>query len=269
MWPGGENAAVFGPFINRNHMGTWLILAVPLVAGYAIGRAAKRGSGRAIAGALDTTMVWLIGSVTVMAMAAIISLSRSTALGLCAAAAFGAAVALRRSPAGAGWVATGAAAAVALVLWVPATARLVERFEKPEFTQRWARPQIWHETRPIVRDFARTGTGLGGFRTAMLVYQQSDRTFFFNQAHDQYLQYAAEGGALLLVPLACAAIAFMLTAGSRLVRDSSPMFWIRLGALSGIVGTLVQSIWETGLRLPANALLFAVAAAIAASDHRS
>ena len=40
------------------------------------------------------------------------------------------------------------------------------------------------------------------------------------------------------------------------------MVWIRIGAAAGIVGVLVQSIWETGLRLPANGLLFAVLCAI-------
>jgi hypothetical protein len=41
------------------------------------------------------------------------------------------------------------------------------------------------------------------------------------------------------------------------------MFWIRLGALAAIAGVLVQSIWETGLRMPANAMLLAVLAALA------
>ena len=33
--------------------------------------------------------------------------------------------------------------------------------------------------------------------------------------------------------------------------------------LAGVIGVAVQSVWETGLRMPANALLFAVVAAIA------
>ena len=49
------------------------------------------------------------------------------------------------------------------------------------------------ETLPIIRDFPLTGTGAGTFPTAMLVYQQSDRRLFFNQAHNHYLQFAAEG----------------------------------------------------------------------------
>jgi hypothetical protein len=68
---------------------------------------------------------------------------------------------------------------------------------------------------------------------------------------------------LLLVPLLWLAIAFARDAAVRLARDRSPMFWIRLGALAAIAGVFVQSIWETGLRMPANAMLLAVLAALA------
>jgi hypothetical protein len=44
------------------------------------------------------------------------------------------------------------------------------------------------------------------------------------------------------------------------------MYWVRAGAASGLVAVAVQSIWETGLRVPANTLLFAVLAAV--SLHR-
>jgi O-antigen ligase len=102
----------------------------------------------------------------------------------------------------------------------------------------------------------------------MLVYQRSDRTLFFNQAHNQYLQLAAEGGVLLLLPLSVAAAAFAAAVHRGLAADRSSMFWIRAGASAGVIGVLTQSLWETGLRLPANGLLFAVLCAIAVHDHR-
>ena len=157
---------------------------------------------------------------------------------------------------------------MAIVLSLPESVDLAARFQQPEFASTWARPQIWRETLPIVRDFAVTGTGLGSFRTAMLVYQKSDRTFFFNQAHNQYLQFAAEGGVLLLIPLAWATLAFAAIVTRHLRTDASAMFWIRAGAAAGVIAALVQSLWETGLRLPANALLFAVICAIAVHQPR-
>jgi hypothetical protein len=55
-------------------------------------------------------------------------------------------------------------------------------------------------------------------------------------------------------------------ASRSLRRDVSSDHLIRAGACAGIAGVLVQSIWETGLTMPANALLFAMLAAIAIFD---
>lgn len=132
------------------------------------------------------------------------------------------------------------------------------------------RLQIWRETLPMIRDFAWTGVGAGAYPTGMLVYQESSRQFFFNQAHNQYLQIVAEGGLLVTVPLALAAAAFGFALVRRLRSDRSATYWIRAGATSGIAGALVQSLWDIGLATAANALLFAAVCAIAVYDaHRS
>ena len=53
---------------------------------------------------------------------------------------------------------------------------------------------IWHDTLPVVRAFWLSGTGVGTFQGAMAVYQRSKPEVIFNQAHNHYLQLAAEGG---------------------------------------------------------------------------
>jgi O-antigen ligase len=131
---------------------------------------------------------------------------------------------------------------------------------------------IWQETLPIVRDFTVTGAGLGTFERAMAVYQRTDRSVFFNQAHSEYLQLAAEGGALLVLLAAGAAVAFVRLAAARLREDRTGMFWIRAGAATGLTAAALQSVWENGLRIPANALLAAIVAAILVHephDHHS
>ena len=40
------------------------------------------------------------------------------------------------------------------------------------------------------------------------------------------------------------------------------MYWVRAGAFCGLCGVAAQSFWETGLTMPANAALAAIAAAI-------
>jgi O-antigen ligase len=131
------------------------------------------------------------------------------------------------------------------------------------------RPTIWRETLPVVRDFWLTGTGAGTYGRAMLRYQQTRTTFFFNTAHNEYLQVLTEGGVLLAVPMV-AVLAAGIVAARRQLRDPRHgLFWIRLGAAAGLVAVAVQSIWETGLRIPANALLFAVLAAIVLHERES
>jgi O-antigen ligase len=125
------------------------------------------------------------------------------------------------------------------------------------------RPQVWRETLPIVHDFWMTGTGLGAYQTAMLVYQQGNRAMFVNQAHNQYLQLLSEGGVLLAVPVLIGVCAFLRLFMRRLRADSSPSVWIRIGGITAIVAVAVQGFWETGLRMPANGVLFAIAAAVA------
>lgn len=270
LWSPGIVTNPYGPFVNRNHMGTWLILALPVPAGYLVARVEAYAASRLRGAALDATSIWLAAAACATFAAIIVSLSRSAVVGTVGAALCGGAiVAARRGRVGAWLTIGGAAVAIAIALAIPMTRDLILRFEDSRTTAEWARMQIWRETVPIVRDFAIAGAGIGAYPTAMLVYQQSDRKFFFNQAHNHYLQLLAEGGLLLLAPLLTAAVAFAAAAAHQVRRDRSPVFWIRTAAVAGIAGALVQSVWETGLRFPANALLFAVLCAIAVHDPPS
>jgi O-antigen ligase len=143
---------------------------------------------------------------------------------------------------------------------------LIDRWQAVEIGQE-GRSVIWHDTMPLVRDFWLAGTGVGTYGTAMIVYQQADRNFVhFNQAHNHYLQVLAEGGVLLWGICAAAAFLFVRAARQRLRADRTGMLWLRVGAAAGLVGLAVSSIWETAARMPANAVLAAVAAAIVLHD---
>jgi O-antigen ligase len=146
----------------------------------------------------------------------------------------------------------------------------------PRLTERLARAQvsaddrllIWKDTLPMIRDFWLTGTGAGTYETGMLVYQRASPGVRFNQAHNHYLQAAAEGGVLLCVPLLAALVLCLRQAVRRIAAEHSGMYWIRAGALCGLAGAAAQSIWETGLTIPANAALACVMAAMAIHDPR-
>ena len=124
------------------------------------------------------------------------------------------------------------------------------------------RQTIWADTIPVLDDFWLTGTGVGTYQTSMAVYQRSHKGVIYNQAHNHYLQAAAEGGLLVGLPLVCALWLFLRDGATALARDTSGMYWLRAGAASGLTGIAVQSLLEGGLLTPANAVFSAVAAAI-------
>ncbi len=273
VWrPVATDAQPFSPFVNRNDLATWLVMALPLVIGYVVARFRAFGSDAAgapdVESALDDTGLWLAGSVCLMTGALLATTSRSGFIG--GAVGLAAFVWLSRgrmAGRGRAWLAAAIVTVVAVGATYANVGVLADRFGDAVTRGLGGRREIWRETWPMVADFWRTGVGAGAYERGMLVYQSSPRRYFyFNHAHNEYLQLLAEGGVLLAVPGLVALVALTSTVAGRLRRDRSSFYWIRAGATGGLVGAAVQSLWETGLRLPANGVLFALLAAIAVAD---
>jgi O-antigen ligase len=255
-----------GPFLNRNDLATWLIIAVPIVLGYALARLPSRDEEgpQPIMAILDARIVVLAGSLCLMVAALLASESRSGIVGLAVALTLLMWLARGRLPGrGFNWLAVailalfGAATAYANVPSL--SARLGDSFDSGF----GGRLDVWRETWPMVRDFPWTGLGVGAFARGMSVYQQSTRLLFFNHAHNEYLHLLVEGGFALGVPAFLALVTGVHGIVVRLRSDGTPVFWIRAGAAAGLAAAAVQSVWNTGLRMPASGVLFAVAAAMA------
>jgi O-antigen ligase len=256
-------AQPLGPMVNKNDMATWLLLALPLSVGYLMMRVEARRTTR-LSRAIDTRLLWLLAAAAAMILLLFLSLSRSGLLGL-AAAAIGALIlthARIRRRTGSLLTVYGVLAVAAIAAWVNLSA-IVARFDVTDGANGIGRLAVWRDSAGVVRDFWPVGTGLGTYVTAMRVYQQHDRTFYYNHAHNDYLQLATDGGLLLAIPAVAALITFARLARRRLASDRSPVFWVRAGAISSMIAVAVQSVWDTGLRVPANAVLCAVVAAIA------
>ena len=270
-----EGPLPFGPFVNRNHFATWTIMAAPVCLGYILARAGKAKAAHAesanprtrLARLADGRALWLTAAGAAMIGALLLSLSRSGIVSL-AGATIASALLLRPRPSsGRGWW-----LAAALIVTVGLG---VSRADLPAIADRFTRSgsslenrvRIWRDTLPVVRDFWLTGTGVGTYRTAMLYYQRSERVVQFNQAHNHYLQATAEGGVVLLALIACAAVALARLVRLRMATDVLGYYWIRAGAATGLLAVALQSLWETGLVMPANAGLAAVLAAVAVHER--
>ena len=272
--PLSVGASPYGPFVNRNSLATWLAMAMPLVIGYAMARhkSGHSSDGGAIAGeSIDSTQLWLGGAAVLMTGGLLASMSRAGILG--AAVGLTAFVAFSRKRIG-GVISLAAMSAGLAVMVVMGSmyanlGKLAMRLQETTEQGAWGRPAIWRDTWRMASDFWLAGVGAGAFQRGMLAYQEGSRLFFFNHAHDEYLQLLAEGGLLVVIPAAIALVAAVVLMANYLRADRSAMFWVRAGAIAGLIAVAVQSIWDTGLRMPANGTLFAVIAAIALHEPRS
>ncbi len=265
--PSDRGALPFGPFVNRNHAATWLVMGAAACGGYLMARlhraARPHTRGVPVRASPDSRTVWLAIAGATMVIGVGVTLSRSGALALAAAAAV--LLALGRPRAGrtgAAWLVAVPLVAGAVLVALGQSAALLDRAVDAAVAGPPGRLVIWRDTLSAARDFWLTGAGAGTYTQLMVFYQTADRAYYFNQAHNHYLQAAAEGGVLLVGPLAFALVAFVRTAMARLRADTSGVLWIRLGSAAALAGVAVQSGWETGLRLPANAELAAVLAAL-------
>jgi O-antigen ligase len=273
--PHDAGARPFGPFINRNHAGTWSLLALFLCFGCLQWRRAVSSPGRAwnwrarLAQAFDGRSLMLGLAALLLTVGVAAAASRSAMAGLVAAALFVAITAPRPARRGRSslWTAAIAISAMLAVIAYADLDRLMSRIDETRTLGLAQRVAIWRDTLAIVRDFPVTGVGSGNFANAMRVYQSGDRTYFWNEGHNEYLQIAAEGGLLFVVPVAVGLLA-LLRAGWRACSDGGDhVRWMRIGAAASLVAIAVQAIWETGITLPANGMLAAAAAAILV--HRS
>jgi O-antigen ligase len=256
-----------GPLVSRNHYAAWIVLAWPLTVGYLFAHGRSHWQQRRVRKAVlilsDTRAFWLVLSAAMMIASLLVTQSRAGAIGLAAAVlTLGLLV----------WRRTGAAGRVSLVgffilvslavsLWATPDALLI-RFDRAWSGPDGGRPDIWAQTMAVVRAFPLTGIGLGTFDVVMPAYQTGSFVTLLNHAHNQYLHLFAEGGLLLAVPLAGAAVSFAILAWRRVRQDQTASVHVRQGALAGLAGLAALSVFEVALLTPAVVFLAAVSAGI-------
>lgn len=136
-----------------------------------------------------------------------------------------------------------------------------------EAATRWntRRVDIWRATWEMFKDHPVAGVGMGGYWAAIPQYHDASGEYTPQQAHNDYLELLASGGllaaALLLV------FAFLLMRRARTTLRSTDAFRraATLGALAGLFGVAVHSLFDFGLHMTANAALFAALVAIASA----
>jgi len=275
--PRFASSSPFGPFINRNHFAGWMVMALPLVVGYSCAVLTQVVAGRGLRlGALLRWMTTVEASrflhvlfcALLMGMSLVVTGSRSGIAAFAVAMTVFVVLAVRRfHTRRARLLVAGYLGVILLgaVAWA-GTDHTIGRFILARTdSSGGGRLGAWTDALNIIQDFPIFGTGMGTFGQAMLVYQTASRPVMYFQAHNEYLQVAAEGGALVLVPAAIA-IAVVLMGVRRRVfngQDDEVTGWLRIGAVAGLAGIAAQSLVEFSLQMPGNTVLFVVLLAIA------
>ena len=274
FWTPVMQGSPFGPFVNKNHFAGWMLMALPLTFGLLCADAA-RASGR-IAPDWRRRVLWLsspeanrvlllAAAAVVMALSLVLTLSRSGMVAFAVSVSVTGWWAIRRLPPGYGrWVVAGYLACLVLFVvgWAGVDA-IAMRFGVADPATVNERLPIWRDTWRIVTDFWLTGSGLNTYGVATLFYQTSVPGFHLREAHNDYLQLAAEGGILLGAPLALTLVSLVRDVRRRFVGSSGSSYWIRLGAATGLLAIALQSTVEFSLQMPGNAVLCAVLCGIA------
>ena len=110
------------------------------------------------------------------------------------------------------------------------------------------------------------GWGLGAFPTVYPEFRSFYTTFFVNQAHNDYLQLLVETGVVgFSIAIWFLVVVFRRAASKLNNWTETASGALTVAALLGCVGILVHSLLDFNLQIPANAALFYVLCAIAAS----
>jgi O-antigen ligase len=271
--PISTNATPFGPYVNRNSLATWLIMAIPATIGYGVARFQSRRNAAGsfdLESSFDATALWLAASVCLMQAVLLVAMSRAGLTGLFVGLICLMSLARGRIDASRWrWLAAILLAVLAIAMTYANWGGLAYRVQETVTLGLDGRREIWQLTWRIVRDFPLAGVGVGGYGRTMSAYQPIPHVFYINDAHNQYLQLLTEGGVILGVPAALAAGTAAVLIARRLHADRTPVFWIRAGAASGLIAVAVQSMWQVSMSPPANAVLFAILAAVALHDGTS
>jgi O-antigen ligase len=262
IWVSEQGGAIYGPYVNRNHYAGLMEMLAPFPLVLAATRFTDGNRKIVVAGiaALMAASIFLSGSRGGMAA----FVAQMLVLGVLLVS--------RREGSWKQPLMLGAFLAVVIgfLVWMGGN----------ELTQRLisihsgAREEINGGARfTIDRDCLRMlvkrpilGWGLGAFPIVYPEFRSFYTTFFVNQAHNDYLQLLVETGlAGFSIAVWFLVLVFRQAAGKLKDWTETASGAMTMAALLGCVGILVHSFLDFNLQIPANAALFYVLCAIAAS----
>jgi O-antigen ligase len=142
------------------------------------------------------------------------------------------------------------------------------RFGKVDFSdgiRTQDRLLLWDESRALIWAYPLFGTGLGGYESGFLKYKVTFPLVRDAFAHNDYLQYLIELGAVGFALAATAAIAILSRTVKLFIRIRGEERILSAACCGGFAAILLHSTVDFNLFVPANELLLAWFAGLACS----
>ncbi|MEQ1905571.1 MAG: O-antigen ligase family protein [Pirellulaceae bacterium] len=272
----------FGPFVNRNNAGGFLLICLGAVF-YFLARAAivsqrerafadfipnrrkswllnfKERFLRGFASVETTSMYVLIASIIIV-LGVVASLSRGAIVGLFISAALGMLLIVRVRPTGLIFASVVFLLAMVVAIWSEQLDAIQGRVDSLVDIQEAAEPRFahWRTVWPYVCDNWVWGSGLGTYRLAYPEYQTETMfTRWFQHAENQYLEALAECGIAGLTSYVAIFVVGFLWCLGLLRQKSSTSVASGVAGCVVLSGQMLTSFFDFGLFQPANQILFA------------
>ena len=267
----GESA--HGSFVNRNHYAAYLVMCLSVGIGVlianltgAVSRTWKQFFRNVIALILSPRMLLRLALV-VMVIALVLTRSRmgnsSFFVSLLAAGAIGLAFSKRATRSMVVLIASLVVVDIFIVGTYFGMERVLERIEQTRLETE-DRGDIASYALNLWRDYPVFGSGLGSFHAVIPRYWGEIPGAPYTHAHNDYLQFACEVGAVGVVLLgAMLLMSFLVALRAQHVRTDPLMRGISFGSMMGIIALMIHSAVDFSLQIPAIALTFMLILALA------
>jgi len=277
LWESWSGVDVDGTYWNRNHLAGLLEMVLPLSVVWALNARRRDQDTRPARTARGMTASLVFGvaapmlGVLMIFLGVIASASKmgytATLFGLFT---MGLVVALARLTGLARWTLLVALPVIGIAGFLLLANRdvltiMAGLLDSPQGATGEGRLPIWIDSLALLAAFPMFGSGFGTYITAFLAYQTSGVALHWTHAHNDYLELATDLGAVGLVVFGALFGAITLRAVHlvRTIRRSGSDL-VALGCLGAFGAIALHSIVDFNLYIPANTLLLAWIAGIAA-----
>ncbi len=257
-----------GPFANRNHLASLVVLSLPLAVAHLL-LIARRDVHPDEHGQRNAKLIIATIAMMLLLIGLAITRSRGGVLIGAVAVLLSALLVWRRSAQrehdanqnrARRWLAL--AGIVGLLFAIQyGFVGLLSRFESQGLED--ARWQMATTTATAARAFAPVGVGAGNFAAVYPSFEPTEQRgiYYVNRAHNDWIEWWLEGGAPLML-IAIFAVLVLLVATVAIWRSDTELRLARLGAALGVWVVLLHSLLDYPLRTAAIAVVFAALLAI-------